>query len=728
MADETLFERGRTALIAEQYSLARHCFDAFLEQHPNSSAGWFLSGATAHRMLDLGTAERAFSMASSLDSHHVQARIALADVCIALGKVADAVAACRQAVAINPSAQQSWFSLGVALEADGALAVALESYDRALLISPDFDDARKNRGALLLNLGRPEEAVENNRTLAAKIPFSYDAQFNLGESLLAAKQFPEAAKVLGRAVSLNPGNAKGLLHAGFALAQCERFTEAQQLLDQAAKLDQTQLKRYRQAIFGNEKGDTRCGAAHLDARALFLLRQYDQIERCDWSEREYFISRFSELIQESAVYPLTERALGFRAMTMGLDADLQLRLARQIASGVANENDGTSSRSLGASESSPQKRLTVAYISPDFRNHPTAMLAKALFAGHSRQNFEVIVYALGGNDGSKLRQEIVDDCDRFVDLDALDDCGAARLIAGDSVDILIDLVGYSDRSRPAILARRPAPIQISWLAYVTTTGAPWIDYFIGDRISIPDEASADFSEALIRIPQGLFLCSYAANTPLASAPERRPSGLPEAGIVLGAFHNSYKIDPHVFSVWMRFLVLRPDAVLWLLETKPEAKVNLRAEANARGIDSERLIFAPHLPHDEHLSRLQLVDLMLDTPQCNGGTTTADAFVAGVPVLTCMGKTLAQRMAASILSTANLESLITRNLEEYEALGLALLTDTGRLHGIRRELSNARASAPFFAPDRWIQSYEEALKHVWQMHCAGVPPTSFEARS
>ena len=176
------------------------------------------------------------------------------------------------------------------------------------------------------------------------------------------------------------------------------------------------------------------------------------------------------------------------------------------------------------------------------------------------------------------------------------------------------------------------------------------------------------------------------------------------------------------------VVYRPDAVLWLLETKPEAKVNLRAEANARGIASERLIFAPHLPHDEHLARLQLVDLMLDTPQCNGGTTTADALVAGVPVLTCMGKTLAQRMAASMLSAANLESLITRNLEEYEALGLALLTDTGRLHGIRRELSNARASAPFFAPDRWIQSYEEALKHVWQMHCAGVPPTSFEARS
>lgn len=728
MADESLFERGRTALIAGQYSFARRCFDTFLEQHPSSSEGWFLSGAAAHRMQDLGTAERDFTKASSLDSNHVQARIALADVCIALGKSADAVAACRQAVAINPSDPQSWFGLAVALEADGALDVALESYDHALRLFPDFYDARKNRGALLLNLARPVAAVENNRALAAKIPFSYDAQFNLGESLLATKQFPEAAKVLGRAVSLNPGNAKGLLHAGFALAQCERFTEAQQLLDQAAKLDQTQLKRYRHAIFGEERGDTQRVAAHLDARALFLLRQYDQIERCDWSEREYFISRFSELIQESAVHPLTERALGFRAMTMGLEADLQLRLARQIASGVVIENDDTSSRSPGAPESCPQKRLTVGYISPDFRNHPTAMLAKALFAGHSRKDFEVIVYALGGDDGSKLRQEIVDDCDRFVDLDALDDGGAARLIAGDSVDILIDLVGYSDRSRPAILARRPAPIQVSWLAYVATTGAPWIDYFIADRISIPEEASTDFSEALIRIPQGLFLCSYAMNTPLAPAPERRSSGLSQAGIVLGAMHNSYKIDPLVFSVWMRFLTLRPDAVLWLLETKPEAKENLRAEANARGIDPERLIFAPRLPHDEHLSRLQLVDLMLDTPQCNGGTTTADALVAGVPVLTCMGKTLAQRMAASILSAAKMETLITRSIEEYEVLGSALLTDTVRLHDIRRELSNARASAPFFAPDRWIQSYEEALKDVWQMHCAGVPPTSFEARS
>jgi len=729
VADNSLFERGRAALLAGQYGLARRCFADILDQQPESPECWFLLGATAHRMQDLGTARHAFSMASALNAKHVQARIALAMVCIELDDSAQAVAACLQAVAIEPSDQQSWFSLGVAQEADGALEAALESYDHALFISPDLVDAKKNRGALLLALGRLEEAIQNNRAWAAKTPFAYDAQFNLGETLLAARQFPGAAQALSRAVSLNPGNAKGLLHAGFALAQCERFAEAQRLLDRAAQLDQVELRRYRQAIFGNEKGDAQRIAAHLDARALFLLRHYDQIERCNWSEREHFIARFSQLIRESETAPMTERALGFRAMAMGIDGDLQLALARQIASGVRSALGGQGTPQATALTSrAPQGPIRIGYLSPYFRNHPTGLLAQSLFAWHDRERFEVVAYALGGDDGGPVRQKIAASCDRFVELDPLDDEAAAKKIAGDCIDILVDLMGYADQSRPGILARRPAPIQIAWLEYVATTGADWVDYLIVDDICISDAESSNFSEALIRVPDGRCLCSYAVNAPSGALPSRKEVGLPDEGLVLGALHNAFKIDPTTFAVWMRLMALRPDAILYLLEMPAEARECLRQEAHARGIDPGRLIFAQRVSHDHHLSRLRLVDLMLDTPQCNGGTTTADALVAGVPVLTCIGRTFPQRMAASMLTTAGLSCLIVEDLGAYESLAAELLADNDRLNEAKQMLCAARSWAPFFAPQQWVLHYETALVQAWQRHAAGEAPTSFRVEA
>lgn len=705
--------------------MARQCFEAVLEERPNDLECWFLSGAAAHRMQDFDAARRAFSKACSLDSNHVQARIALAKVSIELGDTLGAVAACLQAVKIDPAQHQSWFSLAVAQEADGAPEAALASYDHALSVSPDFADALKNRGALLLALGRVEEAIQNNNALAAKIPFAYDAQFNLGESLLAARRFPEAARALCRAVSLAPGNVRGLLHAGFALAQCERFAEAQQLLDQAAQLDQVQLRHYRQAIFGDEKGDAQRMAAHLDARVLFLLRHYDQIERCNWSEREHFIARFSQFIRESQKIPMTERSLGFRAMAMGLDGDLQLALARQIAAGVRKAAGGKNvPLSTARTSRAPKERIRIGYLSPYFRNHPTGLLAQSLFAWHDRRQFEVVAYALGGDDGSSVRQEIASSCDRFVVLDTPDEEAAAQRIADDRIDVLVDLMGYADQSRPGILARRPAPVQISWLEYVATTGADWIDYLVVDEICIPEEESSNFSEALIRVPDGRCLCSYAISAPSEAMPARQDVGLPDNGLVLGALHNAFKIDPDTFAVWMRLMALRPDAVLYLLEMRPEAMECLRRVAHASGIDPGRLIFAQRVSHDDHLSRLRWVDLMLDTPQCNGGTTTADALVAGVPVLTCIGRTFSQRMAASMLTTAGLGCLIVKDLAEYELLGTGLLTDGVRLDEVKRKLRAARSFAPFFAPQQWVLHYEKALAQAWRRHAAGEAPASF----
>ncbi|MEI7429454.1 MAG: hypothetical protein WCL27_03290, partial [Betaproteobacteria bacterium] len=225
---------------------------------------------------------------------------------------------------------------------------------------------------------------------------------------------------------------------------------------------------------------------------------------------------------------------------------------------------------------------------------------------------------------------------------------------------------------------------------------------------------------LIRLPVGIYLCAY-ANNQREVPPARSSLGLPEDAVVLGVMHNHYKIDPSVFAIWMRLLAANNKAILWFLDGHAETKAALCASALQQGVEPERLIFAPKVHHGDHLARLQQVDLSLDTPQCSGGTTTADALSAGVPVLTCAGSTLMQRLAASLINAAGMADLITSDLAEYESRGLELLISPARLNQERDKLAQARTTALFFSPERWLRHFETGIQRAWEHHCAGQAP-------
>ncbi|MBI2308951.1 MAG: tetratricopeptide repeat protein [Rhodocyclales bacterium] len=719
MAQAAALAGARARLQAGDAAGAADALAAFLRDRADDGEAWFLLGAARHRLHDAAAARDAFQRAAEVDRHHLECRYALAALSLELGDPERALAACREAVQLAPAAPKAWFSLAVAEEAGGLADDALASYGRVLALQPEHSEALTNRAALLLAQGRIDDAIADNRRLAGLRPYAFAAQFNLGDALLRGGCHAEAAAAFGRAVRLAPGNAKALLHAGFALAQCERFADAQRLLDQARTIDPEAIRAYRRGIFGDAAGDA------LDARVLFLLRHYDAIERCDWRERTHFIDRFTALIRDETAPPLAEKALGFRAMAMGLGAADQLRLARNIAAAAsAGVATPAAAPRRPAATAGGTRRIRLAYLSQDFRVHPTGLLTADLYGGHDRSRFEVFGYALGGDDGSEVRQRIAVGCDRFVDLGELDDAAAAARIAADAPDIAIDLCGYADRSRPGVLAHCPAPLQLALLAYMATMGAPWIDYFVGDRCSLPPGSDAGFSEALLRLPGAPYPCGYAAQ-PLPAPPARGELGLPADGLVLAALHNPYKIDPAVFAVWMRLLQQIPAAVLWLADAGAGATANLRGTATAHGIDPGRLRFAPRLPLAEHLCRLQQADLFLDTPQYNGGTTTADVLTAGVPVLSCAGGLLAQRMAASLLRAAGQAALVTDDLAAYEARALSLLQVPARLGEARRALAAARASAPFFRPQRWLRDFERGLEQVWRRHGDGLPPAAID---
>jgi predicted O-linked N-acetylglucosamine transferase (SPINDLY family) len=290
-------------------------------------------------------------------------------------------------------------------------------------------------------------------------------------------------------------------------------------------------------------------------------------------------------------------------------------------------------------------------------------------------------------------------------------------------DIAIDLKGHTTDARPGILAFRPAPIQVGYLGFPGTSGAPFVDYLIADRFVLPEGEQRFYSEKVVYLP-GCYQVNDARRAIAASTPSRAAAGLPAEGFVYCCFNNNYKISPRLFDIWMRLLREVPDSVLWLLEDNSAARRNLQNEAQARGVNPARLVFAARLPHAEHLARHRLADLFLDTLPCNAHTSASDALWAGLPLVACAGSSFAGRVAGSLLHAVGLPELVTENLEEYAALALKLAKDRRLLGEVRAKLARNRSTAPLFATDLFRRHIESAYQTMWQTWQRGEPPRAF----
>jgi predicted O-linked N-acetylglucosamine transferase (SPINDLY family) len=350
-------------------------------------------------------------------------------------------------------------------------------------------------------------------------------------------------------------------------------------------------------------------------------------------------------------------------------------------------------------------RIRVGYLSSDFHNHATAYLLAELFALHDRTKFDSYIYSYGADDDSAIRQRIAATADHWRDIGQLTHPQAAQRIRQDEIDILIDLKGYTRGGRLEILAYRPAPVQAHWLGFPGTLGTGFVDYLLADAVTIPPDHEHYYSEAIIRLPD-----SYQINDRqrVIGAPlSRQDYGLPETGLVLASFNQSYKITPEIFAVWCTLLRQMPDSCLWLLASNAAAPENLRHAAVAHGIDPMRLIFADQKPLAEHLARYAHVDLALDTFPVVGHTTTSDALWCGTPVVALLGQSFVSRVSASLLQACGLAELITTTLPDYQTLALAMAHDTARRQRIRQQLQN-RTALPLFDTPRFVRNFEAAL--------------------
>lgn len=703
---------------------AKQAYEQVLAEVPDHPLCLHHLGLIAHRQGDNERAARLVGRAVSVKPDYVEAWSNLGAIYRAMGELEDAIAAARNAIATDPNCVQAYSNLGGTLEDQGRLDAALDAYREAARRNPGFMEASVNAANLLRKLGRREEALATCERVIAQRPDAAEPFFSLGNILKELYRPGEAIAAYRHALALRPSFAEATINLGNVLQGQGAFEEAAEAYRRAIELRPElaaahvnlgaaleNLGRLDEAIASYRT------AVSLDPKLLsvrvWLHHKLRMI--CDWTGID---EEEAELRARMAADPADTHP--FAVLDMATSPAEQLHICRSYASGFtasASRFRHERPKSLAA------RRLKIGYLSADFCRHATALLTAELFERHDHAKFEIFAYSLNKDDHSALSARLRAGFDHFVDLHDISDDEAARRIHADGIDILVELKGYTKEARTGIAARRPAPVQVSFLGFPATMGADFIDYVIADPVVLPMDQQRFFDERIVQLPH-----CYQPNDGkrLVSdlTPTRADCGLPEQAFVFCSFNNPYKITPTFFDIWMWLLTAIPGSVLWLLDANELVKDNLRQEAMARGVDPSRLVFAPKQASPDHLARHRLADLFLDTLPYNAHTTASDALWAGLPVLTCVGETFAGRVAASLLHAVGLPELVTHSLDEYKALASSLAREPELLERLRHKLNANRLNSPLFDSIAYTWHFEAALTKMWEIWVAGEAPCGF----
>ncbi|HUE65692.1 MAG TPA: tetratricopeptide repeat protein [Rhizomicrobium sp.] len=592
------------------------------------------------------------------------------------GDSAEAASLIEKALALNSNDPAAWMHYGLALQGQSRFDDALAAQDRALAIRPDLLPARMGRGGALRALGRNEAALADYEAVLARDPGNADAWNGRGALLRALSRIDEALDSFNRTLAIDPDFAEALQNRGLLLwDEKEDYPAARADLERALALEPS-------------RPSLKSNLVHLDIMMALKV--------CDWVSADAIAESLPARIAEGDGVP--------PMMLLSLNGDEMLQL--QAARNIVAERYPTLAP-LWNAESWRHDRIRLGYISSDLGEHPVGAQIAQLIECHDRTRFEVIALSTGPDDGSALRGRLKAGFDHFHDLWGHSAQQAAQFIHAQEIDVLVELNGHTQRGSLDILRRRPAPVQVSWLGYAGTTGAPFIDFLIADHFVAPNPHA--FSEQLEYLSESFFVTD--TTRMIGASPSRADAGLPENGFVFCGFNHVMKLGSQSFARWMRILAQVPASILWLREPGETAKANLRRAASDHDIAPERLVFAGRAPPDVHLARHALADLFLDILPYNAHATAADALWAGLPVLTCAQGCFAGRVAASLLHAVGLPELIAPTPEDYEAMAVALARDADGLAAIRARLEANRAHAPLFDTRRFARNIEAVYEKL-----------------
>lgn len=722
-SDSTFYNHGLVLKILQRPRDAVDAFSKAIALNPSAPELWNSRGAAYNDLRQFKEAQADFEKAVALRPDYVEAFYNMGGSHLELGNYPQALTSYDAALRLAPNFPEALANRGQVLDKQERFADAIASYDRALAIRPDFAEVHCYRGNALSKLKRFEEALSDyDRALAIRPNFA-EAHCNRGNALQARKKFEAALQSYDAALAIRPTFADAMASRGNALQELGRLDEAVGYYDRAIALQPDlaeahynrgnahfKLRQFEDAVASYGR------AYDIDRGLKYLMgiRLHAKMQLCDWRDLD---NETAELIAAlKAGKPATSP---FPLLGLASTAADQLKCAKMFS---AEEADASALK-LWQGERYSHDRIRLAYVSAEFHQHPVPHLLAGLIEAHDRTRFETIAISLAGSDGSAMRARLETAFAQFIDAQNKDDAAVAKLMREIEIDIAVDLTGHTGRARPAIFVHRPAPIQVNYLGFAGTIG-PQIDYLIGDRHAIPESQRPYFCENVVDLPD-TFIPYDSKLVVSAPAPSRAGCGLPGTGFVFCAFNNAFKLAPQIFDVWMRLLSAIDGSLLWLSQANEAAMRNLRREAEARGVDQERMIFAPRTDRiEDHLARLGLADLFLDTLPYNAHSTAADALRAGVPVLTCRGETFAGRVATSLDNAVGLPEMVTNNLAEYEALALKLAREPPALADIKAKLARNRASSPLFDTQHYARQIESAYKTMWDIWQRGETPRSF----
>jgi protein O-GlcNAc transferase len=691
--EQAHFHRGNALYELKQWEAALASYDRAIELNPNYHQAYSNRGLVLYELRQWDAAIASCASAIALKPDYAEAHFNRGNALYELKQWDAALASYDQTIALKPDYAEAYSNRGMVLKDLNQLEAALASYSQAIALKPDYAEGYSNRGIVLKELNQLEAALASYSQAIVLKPDYAEAYSNRGNALMKLMQLRAALASYNQAIALKPDYAEGYSNRGHALKELRQLDAA--LADYAHALE---LQPDQKWLYGH-----------------WLLTK---MLLCDWRDLESAMARMASKIEraERATQP-------FAVVTLADHPALQ----RRAAEIWVKETCPASLALPPIARRTRRDKIRLGYYSADFHGHATAFLAAQLFEKHDRERFHVFAFSFGPDAQDAMRTRLSSAFDEFIDVHAKTPREIALLSRELEIDIAVDLKGYTQNCRPEIFAHRPAPIQVSYLGYPGTLAASYIDYIIADRIVIPEQSRRFYEERVVYLSN-----SYQVNDRTRRIADRAFSraelGLPPLGFVFCCFNSAYKITPRVFDSWMRIMRRVEGSVLWLLKDSDTAANNLRKEAQARGVNEARVIFAERMPLVDHLARHRAADLFLDTLPCNAHTTTSDALWAGLPVLTRAGESFAARVAASLLNAVGLSELITTTVEQYEAIAVALATDPARLALLKDKLNENRLTTPLFDCELFTRDLEQAFMQIYERYQQGLSAMDLDLSS
>ncbi|XP_066307813.1 probable UDP-N-acetylglucosamine--peptide N-acetylglucosaminyltransferase SEC isoform X2 [Miscanthus floridulus] len=757
------------------YRDAYNCFREVVSILPSCASAWCNIAGLFMQWGD-------FNKAAFYYKEAIKFKPSFYDAHLNLGNLYKAVGMCQDAIICYQNAAQAWpqnavpyGSLGDAYYEQGQLDLAILSYRHATNCNPSYVEAYNNLGNALKGSGKCDEAICCYQTCLALQPNHPQALTNLGNvymerSMLdiAASHFmavlavttglsapynnlamiykqqgsyDNAISCYNEVLRVDPLAADGLVNRGNTLKEAGRVSEAIQDYLQAAAIRPTMAEAHANLAY----------AGLLDSaivsykQALQLRPDFPEVTCnllhtlqcvCDWDGREEKLIKVEGIIRQQIQMSLLPSMQPFHAMALPIDPTLELEISKKYADHYSLVALRFGLPAFTYPSRTPIKtddrtsRLRIGYVSSDFGNHPLSHLMGSVFGMHNKDIVEVFCYALSRDDGTEWRQRIKGEAEHFTDVSTMPSDMIAKVINEDKIQILINLNGYTKGARNEIFAMQPAPIQVSYMGFPSTTGASYIDYLITDEFVSLLKYSHIYLEKLVHLPYCYFVSDYKQKNQEALDPvcphKRADYGLPEDKFIFACFNQLYKMDPDIFETWCNILKCVSNSVLWLLRFPAAGEMRLRAYAISKGVRADQIIFTDVAAKTEHIRRSVLADLFLDTPLCNGHTTGTDVLWAGLPMITLALQKMATRVAGSLcLATRVGEEMIVNSLKEYEERAVFLATHPSKLQALTNRLKAVRMTCPLFDTSRWVRNLERAYLRMWHLYCSGSHPQHFK---